>query len=138
MNRDEVLKFINEHPACHLATLDGKQPRVRGMLMYRADATGILFHTGDFKELWGQVQANAKVEICFNDFQTNTQIRVMGLAQPVEDQKLKEEIVQARDFLKPWVQEQGYNMLKVFRVTKCRASVWTFATNFAPKEWLEI
>lgn len=89
-----------------MATTEGDQPHVRGMLMYRADDSGLLFHTGDFKEVWSQIQKNRKVEICFNDFQANTQVRVVGAAQPVADQKLKEEIVQARDLLKSWVREQ--------------------------------
>ena len=132
MTKDEILKFCNAHPACHLATAEGDQPRLRGMLMYRADEKGIIFQTGDTKAIVAQIRKNPKVEICFNDYQENIQIRVIGRAEIVEDQKLKEEIVAARDFLKPWVKERGYGMLKVFRVTGCRASVWTFADNFTP------
>jgi pyridoxamine 5'-phosphate oxidase len=113
-----------------LATADKDQPHVRGMLMYRADEAGILFHTGDFKSLWHQLQDNPKVEICFNDLKKGVQVRIMGKAQAVEDQGLKEEIVAARPFLGPWVEERGYAMFKVFRVTECRAAVWTMQTNF--------
>jgi len=106
--------------------------------MYRVDDKGILFHTGHFKDLWQQVLKNAKVEVCFYDPKTNTQVRVMGLAEVVEDQTLKDEIVKARPFLKSWIEKLGYEMLKVFRVTGCKATVWTFDKNFAPKEYIDL
>jgi pyridoxamine 5'-phosphate oxidase len=139
LTRDEILAFINRNPACHLATAETNgQPHVRGMLMYRADDNGILFHTGDFKDVWKQVMNNSKVEVCFNDPKTGTQVRVTGLAQSVEDVNLKEEIVKARPFLKSWVEKKGYKPLKVMRLTGCRANVWTFDKNFEPKEYVEL
>jgi pyridoxamine 5'-phosphate oxidase len=138
MNKAEIVKFINGHPLCHLATVEGNSPRVRGMMMYRADEKGILFHTSDTKDLWHQVKANPNVEICFNDLANNLQIRVEGRAQIVEDPDLKKEIVEERTFLKPFVEKNGYEPMKVFRVTGCRAQVWTMSTNFAPKEYIDL
>jgi pyridoxamine 5'-phosphate oxidase len=139
MTRDEILGFINSNPACHLATAEADgQPHVRGMLMYKADDKGIVFHTGDFKDVWKQVMNNSKVEVCFNDPKSGTQIRVTGTAQSVEDQSLKEEIVKARPFLKSWVEKNGYQPLKVMRITGCRANVWTFDKNFEPKEFIKL
>jgi pyridoxamine 5'-phosphate oxidase len=139
MTRDEILGFMNSHPACNLATAEaGGQPHVRGMLMYRADDKGIIFHTGEFKDLWKQVMNNSMVELCFFDPKTNTQVRVTGTAQSVEELALKEEIVKARPFLKAWVEKRGYESLKVFRVTPLRATVWTFETNFEPKEYIDL
>ena len=139
MTKNEILEFIKSHPACFLATAEeGGQPHVRGMLMYRADEKGIIFHTGDFKDLWKQVVKNERVELCFFDPKTNIQIRVMGAAQSVEDLGLKEEIVKERPFLKSWVEKHGYEPLKVMRVTGLRATVWTFDKNFAPKEYIDL
>jgi pyridoxamine 5'-phosphate oxidase len=139
MTKDEIIKFMNSHPACHIATAekDG-QPHVRGMLMYRADDQGVLFHTGDFKDLWGQVTNNPKMEICFFDQKTGTQVRVIGTAEPVDDPALKQEIVNARPFLKAWVEKHGYEPLKVFRIKPVKATVWTFETNFDPKEYIDL
>ena len=66
MNRNEMLQFMNANPVCCLATVENGQPRVRGMLMYRADEQGILFHTASFKDLYRQVQENPLVEVCFH------------------------------------------------------------------------
>ena len=136
MNREQILQFLNEHQACHLATMEGGQPRVRGMLMYRADESGILFHTAPFKSLAKQVRDNKMVEICFNS--PDTQIRVAGIAEIVDDPELKKEIVDARPFMKPWVEEKGLGTIQVFRVTHCQANVWTMSTNFEPTRYQPI
>jgi pyridoxamine 5'-phosphate oxidase len=139
MTKEEVYQFMNSNPACHLATADTEgQPHTRGMLMYSADDKGIIFHTGDFKDVWKQVVKNSKVEVCFFNPKTNTQVRVMGKAQPVEDLSLKEEIAKARPFLKPWVEKVGYEPLKIMRITGCRANAWTFDKNFEPKDFINL
>jgi pyridoxamine 5'-phosphate oxidase len=136
MTREQILEFLNANPVCHLATCEGKQPRVRGMMMYRADSTGLVFHTGNYKALTKQLLANKLVEVCFNS--QDTQVRVAGVAEIVEDMGFKKEIVEARPFLKPWVEEHGYDLLVVFRVTQCQAAVWTMATNFEPTQYQKL
>jgi uncharacterized pyridoxamine 5'-phosphate oxidase family protein len=136
MTREQIIEFLNANPLCHLATCEGKQPRVRGMMMYRADASGLTFHTGNYKALAKQLLANKHVEVCFNS--QDTQVRVAGVAEIVEDMSLKKEIVAARVFLKPWVEKHGYDLLVVFRVTQCQAAVWTMATNFEPTRYQKL
>lgn len=138
MNREEIIELIGRNPVFHLATVEEGEARVRGMLMYRADDKGILFHTGPMKEVHRQMVSNPAVELCFHDWQANVQVRVRGRATLVADQALKEEIVNSpgREFLKPWIEAAGYELLSVFRVEQCRAQVWTMETNFAPKEWV--
>lgn len=138
MNRNEMLQFINANPVCYLATVEDDRPRVRGMLMYRADEKGILFHTGDFKDLYRQVQDNPHAEVCFTSPDGRIQVRVSGTAEIVENPDLKKEIVQARDFLKAWVYENGFDKLKVLRIKDCIATLWTFERNFAPKEHIAL
>lgn len=110
------------------------------MFLYRADQAGILFHTGGMKDVCRQLLANPAVELCFFDPQKMVQVRVGGTAHLMEDIPLKEEIVNSpgREFLKPWVESQGLDVLAVFRVGGCRAQVWTMESNFAPKEWVRL
>lgn len=140
MDRHEIQAIINTNPLFFLATIEAGEPRVRGMLLYRADDEGILFHTGGMKDLYRQLLANPAVELCFFAQQQMVQVRVRGTARRVDDQQLKEEIVNApgREFLKPWVESQGLDILEVFRVENCQALLWTMATNFAPKEPVKI
>ena len=138
MNRFDILQFLNSNPMCHLATVEGDQPRVRGMLMYRADDAGIIFHTGKPKDVFRQIEKNQKVEVCFYNAESGTQVRVAGRAEFLEDQALLHEIVEARPFLKPVVEQHGYDMLGVFRVADGVATVWTMETNLAGKEYIEL
>lgn len=136
MTNAEILAFLNEHPLCHLATLEDGRPRVRGMMMYRADEQGLLFHTGTGKSLAKQMQNGAPAEVCFNS--PELQIRVSGTVQVVDDLDLKKEIVAARPFLQPWVEQRGYGLLHVFRVADCAAATWTMADNFLPTTYRKI
>jgi pyridoxamine 5'-phosphate oxidase len=140
MNKDEILAFLNAHPVFHLATAEGDRPHVRGMLLYRADENGILFHTGKMKDLHKQLTLNPNVELCFNngDFDDLVQVRVSGLVELVEDLELKKEIVEKRDFLKSWVEREGYEPLAVYRVKRGVATTWTMKTNFAAKDFVHI
>lgn len=140
MNKNEILIFLNANPVFHLATIEGNKPHVRGLLLYRADEKGIVFHTGKMKDLHKQLTANPNVEMSFNNGKIDNliQIRVSGKVELVEDMDLKKEIVQKREFLKPWVERDGYESLAVYRLKNGRAAIWTMKTNFAPKEFIEL
>lgn len=140
MTKKEVLDLINKNPVFHLATVEDNQPRVRGMLLYQADESGIVFHSGTMKDVYKQIAVNPKVELCFNDFKGGIQVRVSGELEIVEDNNLKDEISEhpSRVFLKPW-KESGelqdfYKTFAVFRLKNGIATYWTMEKNFAPKE----
>ena len=67
MNKNEIFQFLNSNLVFHLATVEGGQPRVRGMWLYRADENGLIFHTGKDKDLHRQLTANPNVEMSFNN-----------------------------------------------------------------------
>jgi pyridoxamine 5'-phosphate oxidase len=140
MNKQEIFDFMNQNPACYLATTEGKNPRVRGMLIYRADENGIIFNTGVTKDLFKQLQKNPNVELCFvnNSQQNFVQVRVSGVAAIENDKKIKEEIINDRPFLKPIAEKLGYDAIAVLRVQKLTATVWTMATNLEPKEYIKL
>ncbi len=140
MNKTEILEFLNANPVFHLATIEGDKPRVRGMLLYRADGNGIIFHTGKMRDLHKQLTENPNVEISFNNGSDENliQIRVSGTVELVEDIELKKEIVQKREFLKPFVEQYGYDPMAVYRLKNGTASVWTMRTNLAPKEFVDL
>lgn len=135
MNAQEIFKLLNENPAFHLATVDGDQPRVRGMLLFRADENGIIFHTGAMKDVYTQLKANPKAEMCF--FGNGVQVRVTGEMEEVQDENLKEEIYAhpTRKFLQAWREQgMGNDILRIFVMKKCSAVIWTMETNFAEKK----
>ena len=140
MTKKEVLEFMTANPIFHLATVDGDEPHVRGMLLYRADENGIIFNTGKVKDLYRQLTKNSNIEMSFTNgiFENLIQVRVSGTVELLEDINLKKEIVQKRDFLKPWVDQVGYDALAVYRLLKGAATVWTMATNTVPKAYVEL
>lgn len=140
MNKNEIFEILTTNPVCHLATVEGDKPHVRGLLLYKADDNGLIFHTGKMKDLHKQLTQNPQVEMCFNNgnFENLIQIRVDGIVELIEDLELKKEIVQKREFLKPWVDQMGYELLAVYRMKNGIATVWSMGTNFEPKEVVEL
>ena len=61
MTKEERFNLMNSTMVMHLATVEDGQPHVRGMLLYRADENGIIFHTGSFKDVFKQIEKNPKV-----------------------------------------------------------------------------
>lgn len=142
MTKKEIFQLMRENPAFFLATVDEDQPRVRGMLLYKADENGIIFHTGIMKDVYNQVVKNPKVELCFNG--KDTQVRVSGQLEIVDDNSIKDEISNhpTRQFLKPW-RESGelgdfYKAFVVFRLKNGVATKWTIQNNFKPKELIQL
>ena len=142
MTKQEIFEAVNKNPAFHLATVEGDQPRVRGMMLYKADESGIVFHTGTWKDVFKQLNENKKAELCFSC--GGVQIRISGELELVDDNNLKDEISNhpSRAFLKPW-RESGplqdfYNSFAVFRMKNGTAVTWTMETNFAPKEEIQL
>jgi pyridoxamine 5'-phosphate oxidase len=140
MIKKEIFELMVNNPVFFLATVEDNQPRVRGMLLYQGDEDGIVFHTGTMKDVYRQVQKNPKVELCFNDFKRGIQVRVSGELEEVDNNKLKDEILEhpTRQFLKPW-KESGelkdfYQTFVVFRLKNGIATTWTMEKNFMPKD----
>jgi len=129
---------MNENPVLHLATVDGDQPRVRGMLLFRADEEGIIFHTASTKDVFAQIQKNPKVELCFQG--NGSQIRVTGVLELIEDVALREEIYNhpTRTFLQAWKENGIDDLLQVFILKNGTAVEWTMDKNFDEKKYIEL
>jgi len=137
MNKSEILAFLNANPSCHLATVEGNKPHVRGMRIYKADENGIILQTAKMKDLHKQLSENPNVELCFNNYKDNIQIRVSGTVELVEDMDLKNEIIAKRQFLKPRIEKEGYE-LAIYRLERGVAIVWTFETDLVPKTYIKL
>jgi pyridoxamine 5'-phosphate oxidase len=138
MDKDEILAFLNTYHDCHLATVEGNKPHLRAIGIYRADENGIIIQTTKVKDLYKQLSANPNVELCFNDAKGSLQVRVSGKLELDENIELKKEILAKRQFLKPIVDKKGYEVLAIYWLRKGVATVWTFATNFDPKTYIQL
>ncbi|MCK9278985.1 MAG: pyridoxamine 5'-phosphate oxidase family protein [Methanoculleus sp.] len=136
MDFSDCVKFANENPVTHIATMDGDQPRVRAFAMWFADATGFYYHTGTPKAVWRQLVKNPKVELCFYaPGDAGKMMRVAGEIEFIDDAALKERLVKER----PWLLQIGVSgpsdpKLAVFRVAHGEAYVWTMEYNMREAE----
>jgi uncharacterized pyridoxamine 5'-phosphate oxidase family protein len=137
MTKKEDIEAINKAPVFYLATEEGNQPRVRGMLLYKADENEIVFHTAKMRELFSQLMDNNRAELCFNA--DGVQIRISGKLELVENNALKDEIANhpSRTFLDPWRNaislDEFHQQFAVFRLTKGKITLWTMERNLDPK-----
>ncbi len=134
MVKEEIFQLINENPVFYLATMDGDQPRVRGMLLFRADENGIIFHTASTKDVFAQIMKNPKAELCFQG--NGSQIRITGILEQLNDENLKNDIFNhpTRKFLQAWKDKGIDGILQVFRLKNGTAVEWTMASNFEEKK----
>jgi uncharacterized pyridoxamine 5'-phosphate oxidase family protein len=138
MTKEEIFEFIRKNPVFGLATADDNKPHVRMMMLYRADENGIIFTTGENKDVHKQLLANPQVEMCFYGAGEQRQVRIEGTVEVLEDLELKKQVVRDYPFLKEWVDREGYDVLIVYCLKKGRAIVWTMETNFQPKEYVQL
>ncbi|MDD5934341.1 MAG: pyridoxamine 5'-phosphate oxidase family protein [Clostridiales bacterium] len=138
MKKQEIYDFMNQNVGFYLATMDGNQPRVRGMMLFKADENGIVFHTASTKDVYKQILKNPKAELCFNA--NGIQIRVTGVLEIVHNEKLREEIFNhpSRKFLQAWKDKGIDNSLEILVMRNCEALIWTMQSNFDAKEPIRI
>lgn len=138
MELKDCIEFATANPACYLATTEGDQPHVRGLLMWFADETGFYFHTGLTKQVCQQLKRNPRVEACFfapDPQGVGTMMRVTGTVEFIEDIPLKTVLLEERPFLK----EIGTGlpddpMLVVFRIAGGEVHFWTMEFNMRENE----
>ena len=139
MTKEEVLEFVTKNPMFSLATTEGNQPHTRMMMICRADEDGILFSTGRDKDVNKQLQANPAVEMCFYAASDeNRHVRIEGTVELFDDLELKKQIVEDFPLLKPWIELQGYEVMNPYILKNGKATTWSMATAFEPKQYIEL
>jgi pyridoxamine 5'-phosphate oxidase len=138
MTKEEIFEFVSKNPVFSLATIDGSRPRVRMIMLYKADADGIIFCTGRDKAVCKQLRSNPAAELCFYNAEPGRQVRIEGNVEMLDDLDLKKKIVEAFPFLKPWVESAGYEVMVICRLKNAKATTWTMETNFDPKEYIQL
>lgn len=138
MNTTEILDFVRENPYCALATIEGGEPRVRMVMILRADERGILFNTGVSKDLYKQIQSNTAVELCFFNPAQRMQVRIRGRFALQKDAETHALVLEKLPFLKPMVESYGTDLLAPYVLEHGQATVWTMATNLEPKTFVQL
>jgi len=137
MTKAEILNLIKANRTCFMSTVEDNKPHVRGIMIYDADENGIIIQTWKIKDIHQQIIKNPEVELCFNDSKAGVQVRVNGKVEIIEDLAFKKKVVVDRPFMKPVVEAKGYDVVALYRL-KGKATVWTMATNFTPKTYVNL
>lgn len=125
MERNEILEFVRRNTTSHMATIQDGQPRVRAMSTPHVDDEGLTFCTGAHKPVSKQLLANPAVELSYWSAEDGIQIRLRGQMEHVESLDLKKQIVETTfKFLKPVVEEHGYESLALFRLSSGEYRTW--------------
>ena len=136
--KQDIFEYVNKNPMSSVATVDGNVPRVRIMMLFRADENGVIFFTTTLKDIYKQLQANPAVEMCFCNPQEFSQVRIEGEAEILDDLELKKEIVERLEFLKPLVESKGYEVIICYKLKNAKGLYWTMESNFEPKEYIQL
>lgn len=137
MDLATMITFATEHPVCFLATVDGDQPRVRGWLFWFADETGFYFQTLAPKDVYEQLVANPKVEVCFfngGDLSTAQTMRVTGAVEFLDDPLLRHRLIE-QDM--PFLAAAGGAddpIHQIFRIGHGQAFIWGMADMLKERE----
>ncbi len=132
MTLKKCTDFANANPVSYLATIDGIQPRVRGMMMWFANRDGFYYHTSNKKNLYHQLVKNPHVEICFFNNREGVEmkmLRVAGISEFINDDRLKNQLLEERPYIRDMGPDPTVPDLIIFRITHGEAYFWTIADN---------
>jgi pyridoxamine 5'-phosphate oxidase len=147
VNFKECIKFAKENPTCAIATVEGNQPRVRFVMVWRVDDTGFYFQTETPKAFCKQLKRNPEVEICFvipqafqyeesiEDLTKTMTMRVTGEVEFVDDLAIKAQCLKDRPFLKDaGIEKPDDPRLVLFRIRKGEAFFWSLSNTCKESE----
>jgi uncharacterized pyridoxamine 5'-phosphate oxidase family protein len=129
MELKDIYEFANINPLCYLATAEGDQPRVRAFTMWYAGDKGFYFFTTKPKEVYRQLKANPKVEVCFYATQSGVMMRATGEAAFVEEAETRKKLLEDQPYIKRMITGPDDPNLAIFRVQNGEAYFWTIADN---------
>lgn len=95
---EEILKFLKECGTFYLATVDVDQPRVRPMGFAGNRDGKLSFGTSNKKEMFKQMKANPKIEICAS--MNGKWLRIYGKVGFNPDKSAREQAIETVPFLK--------------------------------------
>ena len=125
---EEVKKFIKECGAYFLATVDGDQPRVRPFGTINIFEGKLYIQTGKVKNVYKQLIANPKAEIC--GFAGGEWIRIQCELIPDERIEAKQDMLDKNPSLQMMYKADDDNTIVLY----CRNATATISSFTAPAQ----
>ena len=125
-NMQEVQAFLKECNAFFIATVDGDQPHVRPFGVSEIIEGRLYIMTGKVKDVYKQMAANGKFEICALKPSGSEWIRVSGTLVNDETLSVKEEFLNRNESLKSMYKADDDNMAVLY-ITEGTARFCSFS-----------
>ena len=125
-NMEEVQAYLKECGSFFIATVDGDQPRVRAFGVSEIIDGRLYIMTGKVKDVYKQMAANGKFEICALKPSGSEWIRVSGTLVNDETLSVKEEFLNRNEGLKSMYKADDDNMAVLY-ITNGTARFCSFA-----------
>ena len=123
---EKVCKFLKDAGVYYLATVEGDQPRVRPFGTAHIFEGKLYIQTGKVKNVYKQLIANPKAEICCYNTATGQWIRICGNLIPDERIEAKAYMLEMNPSLKSMYKADDDNTI-VFYFENATATISSFA-----------
>ena len=90
------------------------------------------------EDVYKQISADPTLELCYYEQKSETQIRLQARAEEVDDDALKNEIIDKFPFLKPWIEQEGLGQMAVCRLADVKALIIVSAGPDEKRETVEL
>ena len=124
-NMQEVQAYLKECGAFFIATNDGDQPRVRPFGVSEIINDRLYIMTGKVKDVYKQMAANGKFEICALKASGKEWMRLSGTLVNDETLAVKEEFLNRNEGLKSMYKADDNNMAVLY-ITDATARFYSF------------
>ena len=122
----EVIKFLSDNRIFYLATVDGDEPKVRPFGFVMEFEQKIYFCTNNRKDVFKQLQANPKFELCTAD-NTGRWIRLKGRAIFDNNYAAKEKVFELMPRLTEIYQNASNPIFEVFYLADGEATIYNMS-----------
>lgn len=125
-NMQEVQNYLKECGAFYIATVDGDQPRVRPFGVSEIINGRLYIMTGKVKDVFKQMDANGKFEICALKPSGSEWMRLSGILVNDDDLAVKTEFLERNPGLKGMYKPNDGNMAVLY-ITNATARFCSFS-----------
>ncbi|MBQ6648214.1 MAG: pyridoxamine 5'-phosphate oxidase family protein [Muribaculaceae bacterium] len=125
-NMQEVQNYLKECGAFYIATVDGDQPRVRPFGVSEIINGRLYIMTGKVKDVFKQMDANGKFEICALKPSGSEWMRLSGILVNDDDLAVKTEFLERNPGLKGMYKPDDGNMAVLY-ITNATARFCSFS-----------
>src|SRR2546426_1129341 len=101
------------------ASVDGDQPRLRPVSPVKTEGFTVYVASLRSSNKTGELERNRKVELCYMS-EAHDQVRITGVAEPVTDPRVKQEIWDANPLLRAYLQTIDNPEFLLYKVTPHR------------------